>query len=174
MTSGRPIAARDPVRRILWARGLRDFGDGLAAVLLPAYLVALGYGAAEVGAVATVALLGSASMTLGVGVAGARADPRLMLLSAAALMIATGLGFAAAGGFAAVALVGTVNPSAGSVSVFVPLEQSLLTHASPGAGRTAVFARYSLVGALAAAAGALALVAAAHPRAERLWNRRVR
>ena len=34
-----PIAARDPVRRILLARGLRDFGDGLAAVLLPAYLV---------------------------------------------------------------------------------------------------------------------------------------
>ena len=159
MTSGRPVAARDPVRRILWARGLRDFGDGLAAVLLPAYLVALGYGAAEVGAVATVALLGSASMTLGVGVAGARADPRLMLLLAAALMAATGLGFATAGSFAlvaAVALVGTINPSAGSVSVFAPLEQALLTQASPDAGRPAVFARYSLVGALAAAAGALA------------------
>ncbi len=168
-----PIAAHDPVRRILWARGLRDFGDGLAAVVLPAYLVALGYGAAEVGAVATVALLGSALMTLGVGVAGARADPRLMLLLAAALMAATGLGFASAGGFAAiaaVALVGTINPSAGSVSVFAPLEQSLLTHASPDARRTAVFARYSLVGALAAAAGALAaggpdaLAAAGVPR----------
>ena len=159
MTSGRPIAARDPVPRILWARGLRDFGDGLAAVLLPAYLVALGYGAAEVGAVTTVALLGSALMTLGVGVAGARADPRLMLLLAAALMIATGIGFAAAGSFAlvaAVALVGTINPSAGSVSVFAPLEQALLTHASPDAKRTGVLARYSLVGALAAAAGALA------------------
>ncbi|MBD0273273.1 MAG: MFS transporter, partial [Acetobacteraceae bacterium] len=159
MTAGNPIAAPDLVRRILWARGLRDFGDGLAAVLLPAYLVALGYGAAEVGVVATIALLGSALVTLGVGVAGARADPRPLLLLAAALMAATGLGFAAAGSFAlvsAVALVGTINPSAGSVSVFVPLEQSLLTHASPGAGRTAVFARYSLVGALAAAAGALA------------------
>ena len=159
MTAGAPIVARDPVRRILWARGLRDFGDGLAAVLLPAYLVALGYGAAEVGAVATIALLGSALMTLGVGVAGARADPRLLLLLAAALMAATGLGFAAAGSFAliaAVALLGTINPSAGSVSVFAPVEQALLTHASPDAGRTAVFARYSLVGALAAAAGALA------------------
>jgi hypothetical protein len=102
MTSGRPVAARDPVRRILWARGLRDFGDGLAAVLLPAYLVALGHGAAEVGAVATVALLGSASMTLGVGVAGARADPRLMLLRARAADFLPGrglcLGSAAVGG----------------------------------------------------------------------------
>ncbi len=132
-------------------------------MLLPAYLVALGYGAAEVGVVATIALLGSALMTLAVGIAGGRADPRLLLLLAAALMAATGLGFAAAGSFAliaAVALVGTINPSAGSVSVFAPLEQALLTHASPDAGRTAVFARYSLVGALAAAAGALGVALA--------------
>ncbi|UFN49257.1 MFS transporter [Roseomonas sp. OT10] len=147
-----------PVRRILVARGLRDFGDGLVAVLLPAYLLALGFGAAEVGAVATLALLGSALMTLGVGVAGARLDPRLLLILAAGLMTASGLGFALASGFAAIALialVGTINPSAGSVSIFAPLEQAMLTAASPDARRTAVFARYSLVGALAAAFGAL-------------------
>ena len=151
--------AHEPVRRILAARGLRDFGDGLAAVLLPAYLVALGFGAAEVGMVASLALLGSALMTLGVGVWGTRADPRLLLLLAALLMAATGLGLAAATAFAAVAavaLVGTANPSAGSVSVFAPLEQAMLTGATADARRTAVFARYSLVGALAAAAGALA------------------
>ena len=151
-------AAHEPVRRILLARGLRDFGDGLVAVLLPAYLVALGFGAAEVGAVATLALLGSALMTLAIGAAGTRIDPRLLLL-AALLMAATGLGLAAATAFAAVAavaLVGTANPSAGSVSVFAPLEQAMLTGATEDARRTAVFARYSLVGALAAAAGALA------------------
>lgn len=153
------MAVGSPIRRILLARGLRDFGDGLAAVLLPAYLLALGFGAAEVGAVATLALLGSALMTLGVGVAGARVDPRILLLFAAGLMTATGLGFAVAAGFATIALVallGTINPSAGSVSIFAPLEQALLTTASPDAGRTAVFARYSLVGALAASIGALA------------------
>jgi MFS family permease len=159
MTTG-AAAARDPVRRILLARGLRDFGDGLVAVLLPAYLLALGFGAAEVGAVATIALLGSALMTLGMGVVGTRADPRLLLLLAALLMAATGLGFAAVAAsfvaIAAFALVGTINPSAGSVSIFVPLEQALLTHAVADARRTAVFARYSLVGALAAALGALA------------------
>lgn len=126
MTAGSVTVARNPIRRIRWARGLRDFGDGLVAVVLPAYLLALGYGAAEVGAIATVALLGFALMTLGIGVAGARVDPRLLLLLAAALMAATGLGFAAAGSFAliaAVALVGTINPSAGSVSIFAPLER---------------------------------------------------
>ena len=153
------VAGSSPIRRILLARGLRDFGDGLVAVLLPAYLLALGFGAAEVGAVATLALLGSALMTLGVGVAGARLDPRLLLLLAAGLMTASGLGFAVAAGFVAIALialVGTINPSAGSVSIFAPLEQAMLTAASPDARRTAVFARYSLVGALAAAFGALA------------------
>ncbi|HZX95108.1 MAG TPA: hypothetical protein VFE90_11360, partial [Myxococcales bacterium] len=54
---GEPVTveagAARPIRRILVARGLRDFGDGLVAVLLPAYLVALGFGAAEIGAVAT-------------------------------------------------------------------------------------------------------------------------
>ena len=152
-------SATRPIRRILVARGLRDFGDGLVAVLLPAYLLALGFGAAEIGVVATAALLGSALMTLGVGMAGARLDPRLLLLLAALLMTATGLGFAAAGAFAAivsVAFLGTINPSAGSVSIFAPLEQSLLAHAAPDARRTSVFARYSLVGALAAAVGALA------------------
>jgi MFS family permease len=152
-------AAGNPIGRILVARGLRDFGDGLVAVLLPAYLVALGFGAAEVGAVATLAVLGSALMTLGVGVAGARVDPRLLLLLAAGLMTATGVGFAMAAGFiviAVVALLGTINPSAGSVSIFAPLEQAMLTGASSDTGRTAVFARYSLVGALAAAVGALA------------------
>ena len=45
MTVEAAVVAHDPIRRILWARGLRDFGDGLVAVVLPAYLVALGYGA---------------------------------------------------------------------------------------------------------------------------------
>ena len=151
--------ARHATRRILWARGLRDFGDGLVAVLLPAYFLALGYGAAEIGVVSTMALLGSALMTLAVGLLGARIDPRLMLLLAAGLMTATGLGFAFATGLAmlmAVALSGTINPSAGSVSIFAPLEQSMLTRAAPDGRRTAVFARYSFVGSFAAAGGALA------------------
>ena len=147
-------------RRIFWARGVRDFGDGLVAVLLPAYFLALGYGAAEIGAVSTLALLGSALMTLAVGLLGARIDPRMLLLLAAGLMALTGLGFALATGLTmlmVIALIGTINPSAGSVSIFAPLEQTMLTRAAPDRARTAVFARYSFVGSFAAAAGALAV-----------------
>ena len=149
---------RSTARRILWARGLRDLGDGNVAVLLPIYLATLGFGAAEVGLTATLALLGSALMTLAIGLAGARVDSRMLLLFASILMVATGLGFAVATSFAAIAaiaLIGTINPSAGSVSIFAPLEQAVLTKVTPAVDRTSAFARYSLVGALAAAAGAL-------------------
>jgi MFS family permease len=56
----------------------------------------------------------------------------------------------------AVAFLGTLNPSSGDVSVFLPLEQRALAQAASAEHRTAVFARYSLVGALAGAFGALA------------------
>jgi MFS family permease len=141
------------------ARALRDFGDGFVAVLLPVYLMALGLGALEVGIVATVALFGSALMTLGIGLLGARTDQCRLLIGASALMIATGLAFAASNTYAVVlvvAFVGTINPSSGSVSIFVPLEHAVLSRSVADADRTRMFARYSLVGALAAAAGALA------------------
>lgn len=141
------------------ARALRDFGDGFVAVLLPVYLVALGLGAFEVGLVATAALLGSALMTLGIGLLGAGTDRRRLLLGASGLMVATGLAFAVADSFAIVLLVacvGTINPSSGSVSIFVPLEHAVLSDLVADAERTGMFARYSLIGALAAAVGALA------------------
>jgi len=141
------------------ARALRDFGDGFVAVLLPVYLTAIGLGPFEVGIVSTLALLGSASTTLGIGLLGARADQRTLLLAASGLMIATGIAFALSTTYAVVllvALVGTINPSAGSVSIFVPLEHAVLARSTADADRTKMFARYSLVGALAAAVGALA------------------
>src|SRR5207244_4214708 len=97
---------RDGVRRLqlrlaavigllLTARALRAFADGFVAVLLPAYLLALGHGQLEVG-----------------------------LLSTATL--------------------------------FLPLEHTVLALAAPAESRTSTFARYSFVGSLFAAVGALA------------------
>jgi predicted MFS family arabinose efflux permease len=56
-----------------------------------------------------------------------------------------------------VGFVGTLNPSGGDVSPFLPLEQSLLAHAGQPSQRTQLFARYSLAGSLAMALGALAV-----------------
>ena len=155
--------APDPVlsepRLLLVARGLRAFVDGYVAVLLPAYLLALGFGTWEVGLFSTTTLLGSAVATAAVGSWGHRFHHRQLLLAAAFLMTATGLSFA---GFSAfwpllvVAFVGTLNPSSGDVSVFLPLEHARLAGAASGVARTTLFARYSLIGALLAAIGALA------------------
>jgi MFS family permease len=151
--------SRSTIRCLLAARALRDFGDGFVAVLLPVYLTALGLSALQVGLVATAALLGSALLTLAVGMAGGRYDHRRLLLAASMLMVATGVAFSVVDAYAVllvVAFAGTINPSGGSVSVFVPLEHAVLTRDVSASGRTQAFARYSLVGALAGAVGALA------------------
>ncbi len=140
------------------ARSIRDFGDGFVAILLPVYLTALGLSAFEVGVVATLALLGSALFTLAIGLLGGRRDPRVLLLAASTLMAATGLAYAVASDYAillVVAFVGTINPSGGSASLFVPLEHAVLSGAVAPEKRTGAFARYSLIGALAGAAGSL-------------------
>jgi MFS family permease len=55
-----------------------------------------------------------------------------------------------------VVFFGTVNPTSGDVGILVPLEHAMLAHNVPDAERTRTFARYSLIGALSIAAGALA------------------
>ncbi len=140
------------------ARGVRAFGDGFVSVLLPVYLLGLGFDGFQIGAVATATLVGSSALTLLVGFIAHRFRARPLLSSAALLMIATGVGFVLVHGFwplLIVAFVGTLNPSSGDVSVFLPLEQSVLPLTVSAKERTALFARYSLVGSLVAAGGAL-------------------
>jgi len=154
-----PVGADPSALPLLAARGLRAFGDGYMAVLLPAYLLSLGMGTLEVGIVSTATMLGSALATLAVGAWGYRFAGGQLLRAAALLMAATGIGFAGLSSFwplLIVAVVGTLNPSSGDVSVFLPLEHARMASAAQGSSRTALFARYSLAGALCAALGALA------------------
>ena len=127
-------------------------------MLLPAYMLARGFGTFEVGLLSTTTLLGSALATLGVGAWGYRFD-QCRLLIAATLLMTAGLAFAGLSAFwplLLIAFVGTLNPSSGDVSVFLPLEHARLAEAAQGDARTILFARYSLTGALCAALGALA------------------
>src|SRR5438874_10840880 len=116
------------INRILLGRTLRSFADGFIAIVLPAYLLALGMGQLEVGFISTATLLGSALTTLAIGRWGNRFSIRRLLLAAAVLMAATGLGFAGLPSFwplLLVALVGTLNPSSGDASVFMPLDHTM-------------------------------------------------
>ena len=146
-------------RMILIGKGLRSFADGYVAVLLPAYLLALGFNQFEVGLLGTLTLAGSALATLAVGSIGHRWPHRRLLLAAALVMAATGIAFASLTSFwplALIAFVGTLNPSSGDVSVFMPLEQARLANAADGESRTVLFSHYTVTGSLCAAIGALA------------------
>lgn len=144
---------------MLIARSFRAFGDGYVAVLLPVHLAALGFGAFAIGAISTATLLGSALLTVILGHVAHRLRRRDALVAAGALMAVTGVGFALVGGFwplLVIAFVGTINPSSGDVSVFQPIENTVLAQTVASDRRTAVFARYSFTGSISVAAGALA------------------
>jgi MFS family permease len=154
-----PAGTLPDANRLFAARALRAFVDGYIALLLPYYLTLLGYNPLEIGILITATLLGSGAMTLIAGLIAHRYRSRSLLAAASLLMAATGIGITLTTGFwplLIVAFVGTINPSNGDVSVFLPLEQTLLTHTTSASSRTALFARYSLIAALAAAIGAQA------------------
>ncbi len=147
------------VMPLLIGRALRGLCDGFVAVLLPAYVLGLGFGQLAVGLISSATLIGSALATILVGLIGSRFPKRRLLILAAIVMAATGVGFAGLSSLwplLIVAFIGTLNPSSGDVSVFLPLEQARLAEAAIPDARTALFARYSLVGAFSAAVGALA------------------
>jgi MFS family permease len=149
-------------RRVVLVRTLRGFADGFVSVLLADYLLSLGYSPLRVGVIVTGTLIGSAVLTLVVGLTGHRVGFRTLLLGASALMLATGLGFLAITAFVPlllVAIVGTLNPSSGDVSVFLPTEQAFLAGHARGEERTRLYALYNVGGNLAGALGALATAA---------------
>ena len=145
--------------RLILGRGLRGFVDGVVSVLLASYLTLLGFTPFEVGAIVTATLVGSAVVTIMVGLGGHRVSRKAVLLAACGLMVVTGIAFVELREFwplLVVAFVGTLNPSSGDVSVFLPVEQAALAEITPAAELTHRFARYNLSGTIAGAAGALA------------------
>lgn len=153
-----PTSATRDARILLFTRGARAFVDGIAYVMLPAFLLALGFSSFKVGAVVTASLLGSALLTLFTGVWAHRFPPVQLLRAASWIMIATGIAFGLSTSFVVLltlAAIGTMNPSAGDVSPFLPLEQSLLSSSVTDADRTKMFASYNLVGSLVGSLGAL-------------------
>jgi predicted MFS family arabinose efflux permease len=148
-----------PTRRLEIARAIRAFADGFASVLLALYLQDLGFSPLQIGVIVTATLLGSAALTMWAGIRLARRGARTVLLTACALMAFTGFGFASVTRFwplVVIGFIGTLNPSGGDVSLFLPMEQSALADLTTEADRPKRFAVYNLAATLAAAAGALA------------------
>jgi MFS family permease len=154
-----PRSATADGKLLLATRALRGLADGAVSVILPSYLTVIGFSPLRVGAIVFGTLLGSAALTLWVGLATDRLGRRRVLLAACALMLLTGIGFASLTSFwpmFALAVIGTLNPSAGDVSLFLPVEQAALAEAAAVGDLTSMFAVYNVAGAMAGALGALA------------------
>ena len=152
------VSATADGKRLVATRALRGLADGAVSVLLPSYLSALGLGATQIGIIVFGTLLGSALVTLWAGFVAHRVGERRLLVGASCLMLATGLGFTYVRSFwplFVVAFFGTLNPSAGDVSLFLPLEQAALAQSVTVGDLTGIFAIYNVAGALAGALGAL-------------------
>jgi MFS family permease len=143
----------------VFARALRGFADGLVSVLLAGHLTRLGFSSVQIGAIVTGTLLGSATLTIALGLVSHRVAFRRVLLGASLVMLGTGVAFAGLSTFwplLVVAILGTLNPSTGDVSVFLPIEQAVLANATDGHERTQLFAWYNVAGNVAGAFGSLA------------------
>ncbi len=145
---------------LLTTRGIRGFVDGIVSLAITALLPVFGFSALKVGIIVTGMMLGSAALTLWVGTKGHAHPRRSLLVAGSVLMVASGALFGTATSFAAllaVGVIGTLNPTSGDVSVFLPLEQSMLAGTTPAVSRTALYARYAFIGGIAGAFGTLAI-----------------
>lgn len=143
---------------ILASRAVRTFAYGFVSVLLGIYLEEKGLSDFQIGAIFTLALVGSAVGTIIAGLLTDRLGRRRFLLVFGVLMAASGLAFALSDSFyllALFALTGTLTPSGGEVGPFLSLEQTMLPQTSDFSRRTHLFALYNLMGTFAGALGAL-------------------
>ena len=127
-------------------------------MVLPAHLTHLGFSATQVGAVVAASLLGSALLTLAAGFLSRQVTPRTLLLVASWIMLSTGIALGSVTTFVPLLLISiitTLNPSAGDVSPFLPIEQAMLSNSVTADQRTSLFAGYNLIGSLVGALGAL-------------------
>jgi len=144
---------------ILAARLLRAFGFGMAAVLVGLHLERRGLAAGAIGVVLTVGLLSAAISGVIAAALASRIGRRATLAFAGILMAIAGADLALAAspillGIAAV--TGMLGAASVDLGPFASIEQAALAESVEPRRRNIAFARYSLTGGLAAAAGALA------------------
>ena len=140
------------------SRFARLFSYGALSVVLVFYLTGLGLSEAQTGMLLTLTLLGDTLVSLFLTTQADRIGRRRMLIVGAILMAGAGLTFACTNNFLFLVVAGTIgviSPSGNEVGPFLSIEQAALSQVIPARERTAVFAWYTLIGAIATAAGSL-------------------
>ena len=136
-----PCSTTADGKRLLVTRALRGLADGAVSVLLPSYLTAIGFSALQVGAIVFGTLIGSAALTLGIGLAAHRLGRRYVMLAACALMFVTGIGFATVTAFwpLFVSLLLDAQSLGGRRQPLLPVEQAALAETVAARDLTAIF-----------------------------------
>jgi MFS family permease len=143
---------------ILAARLLRAFGFGMAAVLVGLHLERQGLMASVIGLVLSIGLLSAAIAGVIAATLSARIGRRTTLALAGLLMALTGVDLALANSpllLSLAAVTGMLGAASLDLGPFASIEQAALAESVEPRRRNIAFARYSLTGGLAAAAGAL-------------------
>ena len=143
---------------ILSARLLRAFGFGMAAVLVGLHLERHGLTASVIGLVLSIGLLSAAIAGVIAATLSARIGRRSTLALAGLLMAFTGIDLALANSpllLSLAAVTGMLGAASVDLGPFASIEQAALAESVEPRRRNIAFARYSLTGGLAAAAGAL-------------------
>ncbi len=158
--NGWPSISLTPDGWLLFAtRFVRLFAYGSLSLVLVFYLVGIGVSEQRVGTLFTATLAGDVLVSLFLTTRADRIGRRRVLVAGAALMSAAGVAFASTNLFWVLLVAGTfgvISPSGSEVGPFLSIEQAALSHVVAPRARTQTFAWYTLVGALATAAGALA------------------
>jgi MFS family permease len=129
--------------------------------MLGLYLDAIGLSAATIGWVFTSSLAGGAVMTILLTALADTFGRRQLLMLGALLMALAGIVFALTTNpffLSLAAIFGSISPSGKEVGPFLSIEQAILPQTIHERNRTAIFSAYNLVGSLAGAGGALAVV----------------
>ncbi len=143
---------------IVMARLLRAFAFGVSAVLIGLYLERRGLSPSAIGVSLTIGLLAGALFGLATAAASVRIGRRKTLAIAGILMAVTGidLAFATAPWLLGLAgITGMLGAASVDLGPFASIEQAALAESVEPAHRNLAFARYSLTGGIAVAAGAL-------------------
>ncbi len=155
-------ARRGDATRIIAATALRGFGYGLVSVEVALYWRLHGLPPVTIGLLFTVALLASGALSAVAGRIGAALGRRRSLMLLAAGIVLGGVLLAASTSLPVLvlaSLLATFSPTGKDVAAMLPLEQAALAHLGDGQTRMALYARYNMTAALAAALGALAAAA---------------
>ncbi|HEY9159088.1 MFS transporter [Candidatus Binatus sp.] len=150
-------------RDLMWLfllRVLRSLSQGYLGIILPLYLVALGYGAEALGLLLAVSAVEAAVVSTVVGLLADRFGRKPLLVVISLLLAFGAFGFSFAHSFVwivAFAAIGSIGRggalAGGAWGPFYPAVQALVAEHASDYNRTTVFGAFSFVGVVAGAVG---------------------